>query len=49
MAAPLHIELDRVDVSYSELVSGLKGVSLNIHRGELVFLLDRLVLAKALS
>lgn len=41
MAAPLHIELDRVDVSYSELVSGLKGVTLNIHRGELVFLVGQ--------
>lgn len=41
MLAPPHIELDRVDVSYSELVSGLKGVTLNIQRGELVFLLGQ--------
>ncbi len=41
MAAPLHIELDRVDVSYSELVSGLKGVSLHVRKGELVFLLGQ--------
>ncbi|MCZ8139734.1 MAG: ATP-binding cassette domain-containing protein [Fimbriimonadaceae bacterium] len=35
---PPHLAFDRVEVYYSALVAGLKGVSLSIERGEFVFL-----------
>lgn len=36
-----YIELDRVEVHYNEFVSGLRGVSLNVQRGEFVFLVGQ--------
>lgn len=35
---PPHLAFDRVEVYYSALVAGLKGVSLSVNRGEFVFL-----------
>lgn len=36
-----YVLFDRVEVQYSEETLGLRGVSLNIHRGEFVFLLGQ--------
>lgn len=33
-----YVVFDRVDVSYSELVAGLRGINLTVHKGEMVFL-----------
>lgn len=36
-----HIEFQRVEVRYSDLVSGLRGANLNVQRGEFLFLVGK--------